>query len=253
MDSRGNRAAWLSGPEKSRHLRQTPVCAGAAAFGFNFSNSARLGREDRGTGGGEEGLEGGGVGIVERSGRFEGSGGGFAAEDLLSPNSSAERLGVGGGSTTFWRDGRLGSDGGRSLALGRPLGADTVGLSGRRGSSFTFLSGNAGSVEGSYSGALMRFFGYWLPEPTLKLVRVETADITEERPELIDDTDSTDCFLVRLCASDGLLGGREGGAFSDAACEGLRGGSEGTGLSSFSAFSHFARRGAGSTSLGPAG
>jgi hypothetical protein len=102
MDSRGNRAAWLSGPEKSRHLRQMSVCArGAVVFGFNCSNSARLGREDRGTGGGEDGLDGGGVGIEERSGRLEGSGGGIAVELLLSPNSSADRLGFGGGSMAF--------------------------------------------------------------------------------------------------------------------------------------------------------
>jgi hypothetical protein len=92
-----------------------------------------------------------------------------------------------------------------------------------------------------------------LPEPTLKLVRVETADITEERPELTDDIDSTDCFLDKLSASDGLLGGKEGGAFSKDACEGLRGGREGTALSSFSVFSHLASRGAGRTSLAPAG
>jgi hypothetical protein len=103
--------------------------------------------------------------VVE--GRDFGIGGGESVAALLSPNSRADRRGVGGGaSIVFWRDGRLGSDGGGSLLVlrlskGRPLGADTVGRKGRRGSSaFAFLSGNGGSVAGSYSGALTRFLGY---------------------------------------------------------------------------------------------
>jgi hypothetical protein len=71
------------------------------------------------------------------------------------------------------------------------------------------------------------------------------ADI-DDRPDAIEDTDSTDGFFDKLC-SDGLLGGNDGATFSDAGCEGLLGGSEGT---CGSLPSHFFITGAGSTSFG---
>ena len=59
-DSRGKRAAWLSGPEKSRQWRQEFVGAdtGAAVaeelsiLGFDALRAARSGRESFGIGGG---------------------------------------------------------------------------------------------------------------------------------------------------------------------------------------------------------
>lgn len=86
---RGNRAAWLSEPEKSRHLRQ----AGAApGFGFDAIIAPRFGREDKGTGGGAPRF--GAESEVTGGGRFVGMGGGEGAL-LLKPISKAERRGGG--------------------------------------------------------------------------------------------------------------------------------------------------------------
>ena len=55
IDSRGKRAACLSGPEKSRHVKQQPLVwpfdAGLLAFGFGFraSTAERSGRDANGT------------------------------------------------------------------------------------------------------------------------------------------------------------------------------------------------------------
>lgn len=74
--------------------------------------ASRLGREDRGTGGGAPGLAF--VGGVAAEGRFEGTGGGLGGL-LLKPKSRADR---GGGGTTrlFVRLGRVGE----GLAVGLP-------------------------------------------------------------------------------------------------------------------------------------
>ena len=57
-DWRGKRAAWLSGPEKSRHKRQESedcdeTCPGVVCgLGLEACSAARSGRDDRGIGGG---------------------------------------------------------------------------------------------------------------------------------------------------------------------------------------------------------
>jgi hypothetical protein len=64
MDWRGNLAAWLSGPEKSRQCRHEPppplCCEGAAVVdvGFDAWRAARSGLDDVGIGGGELSMAG---------------------------------------------------------------------------------------------------------------------------------------------------------------------------------------------------
>jgi hypothetical protein len=201
------------------------------------------------------------------AGRLPGIDGGLSVA-LFIPHSRADRFGFGGSSTGVslltGSGGRTGSEGGSMLGcrLRRemPFGAD---MDDRRAnlpfslscSLFTFFSGRGGRLAGSYSGARTRFFEPpGLLELMLKLVLVETPDI-DERPDAIEEIDSLDCFLVKLC-SEGLLGGRGGIGLPDEGCEGRRGGNVGEG----SDFSHFLNVGAGSTPLdegvgncGPAG
>lgn len=219
-------------------------------FGLDLFSSARLGREDRGTGGGE----------VD-DGRSEGSGGG-ASVDVLRAKSRAERRGgFGGGasssrgvSAVLVRAGRGGLEGkaGRFSGLGLrlTLGAEMVGRRDTRGlsslgSSVFFRSGSGGRVAGSYSGARTR---YLLPvcwpftEAALMLVLgVDAVDI-EDRAERVDARDSLDSCLLNDC-SDGLRGGKLGAVLS----VGLLGGSDGLGSSSLP--SHFFITGAGSSSF----
>jgi hypothetical protein len=115
-------------------------------------------------------------------------------------------------------------------------GSDIVGFrAGRRSDpSSCFregLSGRAGSMAGSYSGALMRNLGpvVALPfEAALKPVLVETVE-KEERVDATDDTDSFDFFRLRL-KSVARRGGSAGGGFAVVGCEGLLGGSKGGGF-----------------------
>lgn len=189
---------------------------------------------------------------------------------LFIPHSKAERLGFGSSSTLVsflaGNGGRPGNAGGSMLGrrpiCDMPLGSEFAGRKASlplsfSGTFFCLLSGNAGRFAGSYSGALTRFFGYpsGFLELTLKLVLDEMPD-KEVLPDPIEDIDSTDCFLVRLGLSEGLLGGSGGiGRPFEATeavdvlllsieyCAGLRGGTSGVGAS---VFSHFLKVGAGS-------
>jgi hypothetical protein len=186
------------------------------------------------------------------------------------PHSKADRFGFGGSSIAVsllaGKGGLPGSAGGsmlgRRLICEIPLGSELVGRRASLPFSFSctllaLFSGKGGKLAGSYSGALTRFFvepsGFL--ELTLKLVLVEIPDI-DDLPEAIEETDSTDCFLFKLCVSDGLLGGRGGTGLpfevteavevlllSFEYCEGLRGGRVGVGGSDLS---HFLKLGAGS-------
>lgn len=151
---------------------------------------------------------------------------------------------------------------GRRVICDIPFGSEWVGRKANlplsfSGTFFCRFSGKGGKLAGSYSGALMRFFvdpsGFL--EFTLKLVLVETPD-KEVLPDPIEEIDSVDCFLTKLCVSDGLRGGRGGTGLPFEAieavevlllsfeyCEGLRGGRSGVGAS---VFSHFLKLGAGS-------
>jgi hypothetical protein len=239
-DWRGKRAAWLSGPEKSRQRRHSPeeepcvplVAEWPLSLGLDLLSSERFGREDRGIGGGE----------VD-DGRSEGSCGGVSV-DLLRAKSRAERRGgFGGGASSsrgvsvmLVRAGRGGREGkaGRfsNDGLRLTLGVEIVGRSDTRGlssfgSSVFFRSGRGGRVAGSYSGARTR---YLLPvcwpftEDALMLVLgVEAVDM-EDRAESVEARDSLDSCRVNDC-SDGLRGGKLGAALS----VGRLGGSEGFG------------------------
>lgn len=158
MDCRGNRAAWLSGPEKSRHFRHELVAEG---FGLEACRAARFGREESGIGGGAPGASLG-VSLEVSLGLFGGKGGGVSV-DLFNPNDSADLLtGSGLGGSCFaevcrvGRGGREGRTGGGWIVVGpffdTTLGAERVGfrvtLAGF-GSSFSLFGGRGGNFEGS--------------------------------------------------------------------------------------------------------
>ena len=260
IDCRGNRAACSSGPEKSRHFRHCPgdgevvplVVAVPFNLGLDLLSSARLGREDKGTGGGEA-----------EDGRFDGSGGEVSVVLFREKSSADLRGGLGGGSSSAvsvvlldldGTGGLLGSEGGGSrLDLRLTFRAEMVGRKGTRGSipmpSFVFFfSGSGGSVAGSYSGALTRYLAPFtcpFAEAVLVLVLGVEAAEKEERAERAEDRDSLESCLVKDC-SDGLRGGKPGGILS----VGRRGGSDGRASSSLP--SHFLITGGGSRSLCPA-
>lgn len=240
IDWREKRAAWLSGPEKSRQRRHSPeeepcvplVAEWPLTLGLDLLSSERFGREDRGTGGGE----------VD-DGRSERSGGGVSV-DLLRAKSRAERRGGFGGrasssrgvSVVLVRAGRGGREGkaGRFSNDGLRLtfGVEMVGRRETRGlsslgSSVFFRSGRGGRFAGSYSGARTRYLlaVCWpFTEVTLLLVLgVEAADM-EDRAECVDARDSLDSCRLKDC-SDGLRGGKLGATLS----VGRLGGSEGFG------------------------
>jgi len=129
---------------------------------LDLLRSARLGREDMGTGGGKAG-----------DGRFDGRGGGVSLTLFRAKSSADLREGWNGGSSGVTSgvvldlDGKGGllrsAGGGSRLDLRLTFGVEIVGRKGTRGSfallSFVFfLSGSGGSVAGSYSGALTRNF-----------------------------------------------------------------------------------------------
>lgn len=157
--------------------------------------------------------------------------------DLFIAKSRADLLGGSGlGTSSFGTVGRLGGKGigasslgavvraGRGGRFGRTGGdaglvlssacdlmfvVDREGRSGARGfrvpcSSFFFFSGSGGKVAGSYGGALTR-----LP-PSDVVVRVDKADAVD-RADTVDAIDSIEPRLLP-CASEGLRGGRDGGA-----------------------------------------
>jgi hypothetical protein len=97
---RGKRAAWLSGPEKSRHLRQLATAPG---MGFEAMIASRLGLDESGMGGGVPVFKFGADSTVPGEGRFVGTGGGAAASLLLKPISRADRRGGGGAIGLFVR------------------------------------------------------------------------------------------------------------------------------------------------------
>lgn len=93
-------------------------------------------------------------------------------------------------------------------------GVERDGLSGALpfvfGSSFAFLSGRAGNAAGSYSGASIRGFPSGLF--VLVLVRLDSAEPVD-LAETVEATDSMD-DLLPVCCSDGLRGGSEGTGLS---------------------------------------
>lgn len=93
-DSRGNLAAWASGPEKSRQRRQEDAEGGVWVWGFGFEDWIFVisGRDVRGTGGGAPGLGGAGLGALT-SAPFVGA----SAWSLFIPNERADLAGIGGG------------------------------------------------------------------------------------------------------------------------------------------------------------
>jgi hypothetical protein len=147
IDSRGKRAAWASGAEKSRQIRQF---TGATAFGFGFEAeiAAMSGREESGIGGGDP------------------------------PSDLAD--GVALGRVGSW--GRLGS-GGTDFGGGSrgTVGEDVVGLIGSLGASsigsFAFRVGKGGRVDGSYSGAsIFRLLPTLIPDVVDIADAVESVD-----------------------------------------------------------------------------
>ena len=158
MDCRGNRAAWLSGPEKSRHFRHEPVAEG---FGLEACRAARFGREESGIGGGAPGASLG-VSLGVSLGLF-GSNGGGVSVDLFNPNDSADLLtGSGLGGSCFaevcrvGRGGREGRTGGGWIVVGlffdTTLGTEWVCFRETLAdfdSSFPLFGGRGGSFEGS--------------------------------------------------------------------------------------------------------
>jgi hypothetical protein len=158
MDCRGNCAAWLSGPEKSRHFKHELVAEG---FGLEACRAARFGREESGIGGGAPGASLG-VSLGVSLGLFGGKGGGVSV-DLFNPNDSADLLmGSGLGGSCFaevcrvGRGGREGRTGGGWIVVGpffdTTLGAEWDGFRvtlARFGSSFSLFGGRGGNFEGS--------------------------------------------------------------------------------------------------------
>ena len=160
---------------------------------------------------------------------------------LLRPNERADLTGCrcwgrsfltavslrGGG-----RGGNAGVGGGGSISTVTTLGVDFVVLKGILALSFSFscnvrFGGSGGSVDGSYTGALI------LPpsmeevlEVDVLLVPSDKADIEEtvDIVELIDSFESR-----RLSCSDGLRGGRAGDGCADVFRAGRRGGGAGLG------------------------
>jgi hypothetical protein len=242
-DCRGKRAAWVSGPEKSRHLRQhADVGPFTPGLGLEACRAVRSGREDRGIGGGEPDV-----------GRPVGNGGGVSVS-LFIAKSRADLLArptpfvipspltvpfvlvsaLVGKVGLVGKAGRCSSSASvrRRFNRGTAVGADIDGRSlvwGRTSSlgSLDFLSGNVGSVAGSYSGALtlnFESFGRAFVEGAVLMLDRgnDKADI-EERLDTTDDNDSCDAFLEGV--AEGLLGGKLGGAALSPV--GLLGGKEG--------------------------
>ena len=229
-DSRGKRAAWLSGPEKSRQCRHKlagEVFCGFAApltFGLEACNAARSGFDAAGTGGGAA-LSAWGI----DPGLLVGTGG-AAFEALLSPKVSADFLGGGGSvlcrvggaiaaGSSFTVPDRDGSEGGGitvgraggggvvPTCLGCTLGVDLTDFRGNfepatallyflwsaAFSSWVRLGGRGGRVEGSYVGALIEN----LSDCDVTDVPLETADT----PDLAVATELMDSFdVLRLSA-----------------------------------------------------
>lgn len=226
IDWRGKRAAWLSGPEKSRHRMQTPALEVAPILGFEACSAARSGREDIGIGGGDA--------LV---GRSVGRGGG-ASVDLFMAKLRADLRGGSGCGASFFcvlcregRGGRSGNDGTESAALDLILVVDREGLKGARGaslSSFVFLrSGSGGRLAGSYSGTLSLGLPspFVEPCPMLWLVRLDSAEAVD-LADMVEATDSMDARLPFSCCSEGRRGGSAGTGDVPPCCEGL-GGSDG--------------------------
>lgn len=132
MASRGNLAAWLSGPEKSRHLRQEPppaaCCVGAAAavVGLDAWRAARSGLDDVGIGGG-----------VPPTGWSVWFSLGFAA--FPKPIVSADFLG--GGAVM-----RLGGSTSASSSTGVGCSCLTLFLAGRAGTGLACTCGRTGTL-----------------------------------------------------------------------------------------------------------
>jgi hypothetical protein len=133
-------AAWLSGPEKSRHLRQL---AAAPGLGFEAIIASRLGRDESGIGGGAPVFRFGVDSEVTADGRFVGTGG--TRSLLLKPISSADRRG-GGAITLFARSFEAclwGNDGGSRVDC---LGGNE-GLAGRSTHHFSVTFSKSTSFE----------------------------------------------------------------------------------------------------------
>lgn len=160
---RGKVAAWLSGAEKSRHLRQDCLDDDVWVAGFEPGVLERSGREDRGIGGGDDPGEGWAgredvplvVPLVSRGiwlpFRFNdgpgllGIGGGASGGSFLVFPLSCLAAGLGGSA---------GIDGGGKTCVGSTFGVDFAVFSGIRPFSFSFscgdfLGGSGGKADGS--------------------------------------------------------------------------------------------------------
>jgi len=114
---RGNRAAWASGPEKSRHLRQDEA---APSLGFDAMMASRFGLEASGIGGGA--LDAKEHSEVTAGGRVVGGDGGEGAL-VWTPMSNAD--GRGGGAIALFFPGVI------ALLIAGRLGRE--GLAGKSG------------------------------------------------------------------------------------------------------------------------